>query len=53
MRTPMCEGAPQNFMSGLLLATGLIDESPKVEGLGSAVYDGAVELGCLCGTRLW
>jgi hypothetical protein len=29
-------------MSGLLLATGLIDESPKVEGLGSAVYDGAV-----------
>jgi hypothetical protein len=26
-------------MSGLLLAAGLIDESPKVEGLGSAVYD--------------
>jgi hypothetical protein len=44
----MCEGAPQNFMSGLLLATGLIDESPKVEGLGSAVYDGAVRFCPIC-----
>jgi thioredoxin reductase (NADPH) len=29
----------------VLLATGLIDESPNVEGLGSGLYDGAVHEG--------
>jgi thioredoxin reductase (NADPH) len=32
----------------VLLATGLIDESPKVEGLGSGVYDGAVRFCPIC-----
>jgi thioredoxin reductase (NADPH) len=32
----------------VLLATGLIDESPKVEGLGSEVYDGAVRFCPIC-----
>ena len=32
----------------VLLATGLVDESPKVEGLGSAVYDGAVRFCPIC-----
>jgi thioredoxin reductase (NADPH) len=32
----------------VLLATGLIDESPQVEGLGSGVYDGAVRFCPIC-----
>jgi thioredoxin reductase (NADPH) len=32
----------------VLLATGLIDESPKVEGLGSGIYDGAVRFCPIC-----
>jgi thioredoxin reductase (NADPH) len=32
----------------VLLATGLIDERPKVEGLGSGVYDGAVRFCPIC-----
>jgi thioredoxin reductase (NADPH) len=32
----------------VLLATGLIDESPKVEGLRSGVYDGAVRFCPIC-----
>jgi len=32
----------------VLLATGLIDESPNVEGLGSGVYDGAVRFCPIC-----
>jgi thioredoxin reductase (NADPH) len=32
----------------VLLATGLIDESPQVEGLASGVYDGAVRFCPIC-----
>jgi hypothetical protein len=46
-------GSTAKFYEWLAARDRPLDESPKVEGLGSAVYDGAVELGCLCGTRLW